>query len=258
LNLATTMNVDRRESNSTPAKKRESLPSSLNDFPQLNQIWLSVFPAKLYTLSTLRHVGVMATPEIFNWLLALGIGYLAGSIPFGLLLARAFGQGDIREIGSGNIGATNVLRTGRKDIAAITLLLDAAKAGLTGWLVQNWLGLPFGYVAAAAALIGHCYPIWLKFKGGKGVATFFGGLFALVWPIGIIAALVWLATALITRYSSLGALIACIISTITAIIFMPQGAGVMVGVMAAVILWRHRENMARLRNGEESKIGQKG
>jgi glycerol-3-phosphate acyltransferase PlsY len=174
------------------------------------------------------------------------------------LLAKASGQGDIRKIGSGNIGATNVLRTGRKDIAAITLLLDAAKAGLTGWLVQYYLGAPFGYVAAAAALIGHCYPIWLKFKGGKGVATFFGGLFALVWPIGIVAAVVWLSTALITKYSSLGALIACVVSTVVAIIFMPQAAGVMVGVMAAVILWRHRENMARLRSGEESKIGQKG
>ncbi len=200
----------------------------------------------------------MAPPDLLHWIIALIIGYLAGSIPFGLLLAKASGQGDIRKIGSGNIGATNVLRTGRKDIAAITLLLDAAKAGLTGWLVQYYLGAPFGYVAAAAALIGHCYPIWLKFKGGKGVATFFGGLFALVWPIGIVAAVVWLSTALITKYSSLGALIACVVSTVVAIIFMPQAAGVMVGVMAAVILWRHRENMARLRSGEESKIGQKG
>lgn len=200
----------------------------------------------------------MANPDLLHWLIALLIGYFAGSIPFGLLLAKASGQGDIRKIGSGNIGATNVLRTGRKDIAALTLLLDAAKAGLTGWLVQHYLGAPFGYVAAAAALIGHCYPIWLKFKGGKGVATFFGGLFALVWPIGIVAAVVWLSTAFITKYSSLGALIACVVSTVIAIIFMPQAAGVMVGVMAAVILWRHRENIARLKNGEEAKIGQKG
>lgn len=218
----------------------------------------TVFLPKLYTSAPLRHVIQMATPELLDWFIALIIGYLAGSIPFGLLLAKAFGQGDIRNIGSGNIGATNVLRTGRKDIAAITLLLDAAKAGLTGWLIQNWLGVPFGYVAAAAALVGHCYPVWLKFKGGKGVATFFGGLFALVWPIGIVAALVWLATAVITKYSSLGALIACVVSTLVAIIFMPQAAGVMVGTMAAVILWRHRENIARLKNGEESKIGQKG
>ena len=200
----------------------------------------------------------MFSPELINWPFALIIGYFAGSIPFGLLLARAFGQGDIRDIGSGNIGATNVLRTGRKDIAAITLLLDAAKAGLTGWIIQNWLGIPFGYAAAAAALIGHCYPIWLKFKGGKGVATFFGALFALVWQIGILAAVIWLATAFITRYSSLGALIACIVCTIAAILFFPQASGIMVGVMSAIILWRHRENIGRLRRGEESKIGKKG
>ena len=200
----------------------------------------------------------MDAQDILHWAIALLIGYLAGSIPFGLLLAKAFGQGDIRKIGSGNIGATNVLRTGRKDIAAITLLLDAAKAGLTGWLVQHFIGVPFGYAAAAAALIGHCYPIWLKFKGGKGVATFFGALFALVWQIGILAAVIWLATAFITRYSSLGALIACVICTVVSLFFLPQGSGVMVGVMSAIILWRHRENIARLKRGEESKIGQKG
>ena len=200
----------------------------------------------------------MATLEFIHWAIAILIGYLAGSIPFGLLLAKAFGQGDIREIGSGNIGATNVLRTGRKDIAAITLLLDAAKAGLTGWMVQHYLGTPFGYAAAAAALVGHCYPIWLKFKGGKGVATFFGALFALIWPIGILAAFIWLATAFATKYSSLGALIACVICTLISLIFLPQGPGVMVGVMSGIILWRHRENIGRLRRGEESKIGQKG
>ena len=200
----------------------------------------------------------MATHDFIYWAIAILLGYLAGSIPFGLLLAKAFGQGDIREIGSGNIGATNVLRTGRKDIAATTLILDAAKAGLTGWVVQNFLGMPFGYVAAAAALIGHCYPVWLKFKGGKGVATFFGALFALIWPIGILAAIIWLATAVITKYSSLGALIACVISTIASLIFFPLAPGIMVGVMSGVILWRHRENIDRLRRGEESKIGQKG
>ena len=190
--------------------------------------------------------------------LSLALGYLAGSIPFGLLLARAFGQGDIREIGSGNIGATNVLRTGRKDIAALTLVLDAAKAGVTGWIVQHYFGAPYGYMAAAAALIGHCYPVWLGFKGGKGVATFFGGLFALVWPMGLVAAVVWLGTAVITRLSSLGALLACIVASTAAWIFAPQAAALMVTVMSAVILWRHRENIDRLRKGEESKIGHKG
>ena len=200
----------------------------------------------------------METIDFLFWTISLLIGYLAGSIPFGLLLAKAFGQGDIRKIGSGNIGATNVLRTGRKDIAAITLLLDAAKAGLTGWLVQHYMGVPFGYAAAAAALIGHCYPIWLKFKGGKGVATFFGALFALVWQIGILAAVIWLATAFITKYSSLGALIACVICSLASLIFFPPGAAAMVSVMSGIILWRHRENIGRLRRGEESKIGQKG
>lgn len=190
--------------------------------------------------------------------LAALIGYLAGSIPFGLLLAKAFGQGDIRKIGSGNIGATNVLRTGRKDIAALTLILDAAKAGLTGWLVQHYMGAPLGYLAAAAALVGHCYPVWLKFKGGKGVATFFGGLFALAWPIALIAALVWLGTAILTRLSSLGALLACIVASISAWFLVPHAAALMAGFMSLVILWRHRENMKRLLRGEESKIGQKG
>ncbi|WP_427451142.1 glycerol-3-phosphate 1-O-acyltransferase PlsY [Litorimonas sp. WD9-15] len=190
-------------------------------------------------------------------LIAIVIGYLAGSIPFGLLLAMASGQGDIRKIGSGNIGATNVLRTGRKDIAAITLLLDAAKAGLTGWLVQHYMGAPLGYIAAAAALVGHCYPVWLKFKGGKGVATFFGGLFALAWPVAIVAAIVWLGTAVITRLSSLGALLACVIASAAAWFLVPNAAAIMSSFMAVVILWRHRENMGRLIRGEESKIGQK-
>ena len=186
------------------------------------------------------------------------IGYLAGSIPFGLLLAKTFGNVDIREIGSGNIGATNVLRTGKKGIAALTLLLDAAKAGLTGWLVQHYMGVPFGFIAAGAALIGHCYPVWLKFKGGKGVATFFGGLFALAWPAGIVAAIVWLGTAIITRYSSLGALLACVIASLAAWFLVSNAAALMTGFMAIVILWRHRENIARLMRGEESRIGQKG
>jgi glycerol-3-phosphate acyltransferase PlsY len=232
--------------------RRETHPFRyLEFFAILHRKWV-------YSPHGLRHVGDMFSPDLLNWIFALAIGYFAGSVPFGLLLAMATGQGDIRKIGSGNIGATNVLRTGRKDIAVITLILDAAKAGLTGWLVQKWLGVPFGFVAAVAALIGHCYPIWLRFKGGKGVATFFGGLFALVWPIGVLAAVVWLATAFITRYSSLGALIACVVCAGVAIVFYPQGAGVMVCVMSAIILWRHRENIGRLRRGEESKIGQKG
>lgn len=191
-------------------------------------------------------------------IISLVIGYVAGSIPFGLLLAKATGQGDIRNIGSGNIGATNVLRTGRKDIAALTLLLDAAKAGVTGLVIAHYFGQPFGYMAAGAALIGHCYPVWLGFKGGKGVATFFGGLFALIWPIAIVAAVVWLATAVITKLSSLGALLACVIASIAAWVIAPQAAAIMVTFMAVIILIRHKENITRLLKGEESKIGQKG
>jgi len=196
--------------------------------------------------------------SIISVIIALAIGYLLGSIPFGLLLAKATGQGDIRNIGSGNIGATNVLRTGRKDIAALTLLLDAAKAGGAGLLLNHLFGMPYGYIASAAALIGHCYPVWLGFKGGKGVATFFGGLFALVWPIGIVAAVVWLATAFILKLSSLGALLACIAATITAWVISPQSAAIMVTFMSVIILIRHRENINRLMRGEESKIGDKG
>jgi len=195
--------------------------------------------------------------DIVTTLIALAVGYLAGSIPFGLLLAKATGQGDIRKIGSGNIGATNVLRTGRKDIAALTLLLDAAKAGVTGLIIAHFFGQPFGYIAAGAALIGHCYPVWLRFKGGKGVATFFGGLFALVWPIAIVAAIVWLATAFITKLSSLGALLACVIASAVAWFIAPQAAAIMVTFMAVIILIRHKENITRLLKGEESKIGQK-
>lgn len=196
--------------------------------------------------------------DILSLLIALSLGYLAGSIPFGLLLAKATGQGDIRQIGSGNIGATNVLRTGRKDIAALTLLLDAAKAGVTGLVIAHFFGQPFGYIAAAAALIGHCFPVWLGFKGGKGVATFFGALFALAWPIGLFAAIVWLATAFITRLSSLGALLACGLSSLLAWFISPFAAAIMVSFMAAIILFRHQENMQRLIKGEETKIGSKG
>ncbi|RKQ71747.1 acyl-phosphate glycerol-3-phosphate acyltransferase [Litorimonas taeanensis] len=209
----------------------------------------------LYTSGGFGHDLAM---DIIPTLTALITGYLLGSIPFGLLLAKATGQGDIRNIGSGNIGATNVLRTGRKDIAALTLILDAAKAGGAGLVILHFFGQPFGYMAAAAALVGHCYPIWLGFKGGKGVATFFGGLFALAWPIGIFAAIVWLSTAFITRLSSLGALLACVASSVLAWFISPFSGAVMVAFMAFIILIRHRENIARLMKGEESKIGQKG
>lgn len=183
------------------------------------------------------------------------VGYLLGSIPFGLLLTRLAGAGDIRKIGSGNIGATNVLRTGRKDLALATLLLDGGKAAiailiayLLGWRPE---------IAGAAAFFGHCYPVWLKFKGGKGVATFFGGLFALHAPAGLFAAVVWLGSAFITSYSSLSALLA---AAAAPLIFFAMGkpayalAAIFMGVLIYV---RHKDNIERLLNGAEPKIGKK-
>lgn len=191
-------------------------------------------------------------------LYALIGGYLLGSIPFGLLIARATGQGDIRDIGSGNIGATNVLRTGRKDIALITLLLDAGKAGIAALIFNHFFGAPIGFFAGAAALIGHCFPIWLKFKGGKGVATFFGGLLATAWPIGLIAGAIWLACAFLTRISSLSALAAAGSTPLIAFMMGYINVAMMAAVMAVIIYIRHAENIGRILKGTESRIGKKG
>lgn len=184
-------------------------------------------------------------------------GYLLGSIPFGLLIARATGQGDIRKIGSGNIGATNVLRTGRKDIALITLLLDAGKAGAAAFIFTKIFGHPIGLYAAVAALIGHCFPIWLKFKGGKGVATFFGALLATYWPIGLIAGAIWLTCAFITRISSLSALAAAGCAPLIAFMMGYTNVAIMAAVMAVIIYIRHAENIGRIIKGTESRIGKK-
>ena len=196
---------------------------------------------------------MFSTPILY----ALIGGYLLGSIPFGLLIARATGQGDIRKIGSGNIGATNVLRTGRKDIAFITLLLDAGKAGIAALLFNHFFGAPIGFFAGAAALIGHCFPIWLKFKGGKGVATFFGALLATAWPIGLIAGVIWLACAFITRISSLSALAAAGSVPLIAFMMGYTHVAMMVAVMAIIIYIRHVENIGRILKGTESRIGSK-
>jgi glycerol-3-phosphate acyltransferase PlsY len=199
---------------------------------------------------------------VFFILAALG-GYLLGSIPFGLVITRAAGLGDIREIGSGNIGATNVLRTGRKDLALATLLLDAGKAGialiLARMLAQSSpYATEIGLVAGAAAFIGHCFPVWLGFKGGKGVATFFGVLFAGIWPIGVIAGITWLAIATIFRFSSLAALCAAVVSPIAALIAGFSWSEVaFTVVLGALIFWRHAANIARLRAGTEPRIGDK-
>ena len=193
-----------------------------------------------------------------DFVVALVGGYLLGSIPFGLLLTRVSGLGDIRNVGSGNIGATNVLRTGRKDIALATLFLDAGKAALALYLAGRFLSQDAGYVAGAAALLGHCFPVWLKFNGGKGVATFFGTLLIGAWPVGALAAALWLATAFTFRYSSLGALVATASAPFLAFIFhvSPIGIAATLG-MSAMIWFRHRDNLQRLLNGQEPKIGAK-
>lgn len=190
-----------------------------------------------------------------SFLWALLGGYLLGAIPFGLLIAKAMGQGDIRNIGSGNIGATNVLRTGRKDLAFITLLLDGGKAATAALLAGYFLGVPENMIAAVGALFGHCFPVWLGFKGGKGVATFFGGLLAVMWPLGLIAGATWLLMAFLFRYSSLAALVAAVSAPLIAGLLGKPQVAMMAGVYALIILIRHRENIGRLRSGTESKIG---
>lgn len=184
-------------------------------------------------------------------------GYLLGSIPFGLVLARLFGQGDIRQIGSGNIGATNVLRTGRKDLAFATLLLDAAKAGVAALVFSHFFGQTAGLFAGALALVGHCFPLWLKFKGGKGVATFFGVLLATAWPVGISAGAVWLLCAFVTRMSSLSALAAALAAPIIAAMLGHEPVAIMAASLAVIIFVRHAENIGRILSGTESKIGSK-
>ncbi len=187
-------------------------------------------------------------------------GYLLGSVPFGLILTRIAGAGDIRSIGSGNIGATNVLRTGRKGLALATLLLDGGKGALAVVIALSVLGPRAAAVAGVAAVLGHNFPIWLKFRGGKGVATTLGTLLALVWPVGVAACATWLATAVIFRISSLSALIALILSPAYAV-FLTRGADpdavVAVTALAVLGVLRHRANIARLLKGEEPRIGRK-
>ena len=184
-------------------------------------------------------------------------GYLLGSIPFGLVVAHLFGLGDLRQIGSGNIGATNVLRTGSKFGASLTLIADAGKAGITVLLARSIAGEDAAQLAGFAAFFGHCYPIWLKFKGGKGVSTFFGLLFALAWPIGLISGATWILIAGIFRYSSFAAIATVILTPLFMIIFSQQVlVALSIGLMT-LILWRHKENIIRLLKSQETKIGQK-
>ena len=189
-------------------------------------------------------------------LLALLIGYALGAIPFGLILTRIAGLGDVRDIGSGNIGATNVLRTGRKGLAAATLILDAAK-GAGAVLVARWLwpGTDLERIAAIAAFLGHLYPVWLGFRGGKGVATLTGILIALAWPAAAVFAAIWIAVLLLTRYSSLAGLIATWSAPVTALALGRPGEALLFAGFALLVLWKHRANIARLRAGTEPKIG---
>ena len=192
-------------------------------------------------------------------LLALALGYLLGSIPFGLLLTRLAGTADLRSIGSGNIGATNVLRTGRKDLAAATLVLDALKATLAYVLaVVLFHDETAGLAGAAGAFFGHLYPVWLRFRGGKGVATFLGGLIGAFWPGAIVFVLVWLATATSTRYSSAAALAASVAAPLAALAMGKSEVAYLFGALAALLWIKHGANIGRLIAGTETKIGRKG
>ncbi len=184
------------------------------------------------------------------------IGYVLGSIPFGLVLTRMFGAGDLLRIGSGSIGATNVLRTGRKGLAAATLLLDGGK-GAAAVVIAEAIQPGLGPMAALAAFLGHCYPVWLRFNGGKGVATALGILLVLSWPVALIAAGVWLATVALFRISSLGSLMATIAAPIAALALGNFELTVLLLALALLIVWKHRANITRLRRGEEPKVGQK-
>lgn len=187
---------------------------------------------------------------------ALALGYLLGSVPFGLILTRAFNAGDLRSIGSGNIGATNVLRTGNKKLAAATLLLDLAKGLLAVWLAWRWFP-EFPGMAALGAVLGHCFPIWLKFKGGKGVATTMGVSLGLAWPLGLAYALTWLGMLAITRISSLAGMTAAVVVPVVAWATGHTALVPVLGAIAAIVLVLHRENIGRLRAGTEPKLGSK-
>ncbi|MBP1882623.1 glycerol-3-phosphate 1-O-acyltransferase PlsY [Sinorhizobium mexicanum] len=202
--------------------------------------------------------------ELLSWQLGLPatfaclvFGYLLGSIPFGLILTRMAGLGDVRKIGSGNIGATNVLRTGNKKLAAATLLLDALKGTAAAAIASIW-GIEAGLAAGLAAFLGHLYPVWLSFKGGKGVATYIGVLLGLAPVMVLVFGVIWLATAKITRYSSLSALVATVFTPV-ALYATGYGKVALLFAIMTLITWiKHRANIQRLLSGTESRIGEKG
>ena len=194
-------------------------------------------------------------------LLAFAVGYLLGSIPFGLLLTRAAGARDVRQIGSGNIGATNVLRTGHKGLAAATLALDVLKGTVAVYLVARWIGAPAGYAivsmlaAGFGAFVGHVFPVWLRFKGGKGVATYIGVLIGIHWPAAALFCALWLAVAMLTRYSSLSALLAAAATPPVLLGLGERPSALLFAVLTLLLFWMHRANIRRLLSGEEPKIG---
>lgn len=202
-------------------------------------------------------MGVVPIVVTHEWQMAALMGYLLGSIPFGLLLTRFFQAGDLRSIGSGNIGATNVLRTGRKGLAAATLLLDGGKGAVAVLLAAAFWNEETMIIAGMMAVIGHNFPMWLKFKGGKGVATTLGVLLALSWPAGLLACATWLLVAFTLKYSSLSAIVAFAASPVYMYFLAGESKAVLAALLALLGIVRHKENIERLRAGEEPKIGQK-
>ncbi|WP_158813493.1 glycerol-3-phosphate 1-O-acyltransferase PlsY [Methylocapsa sp. S129] len=196
---------------------------------------------------------VLSPDDFFS----LALGYWCGSIPFGLLLTRLAGTADLRTIGSGNIGATNVLRTGRKDLAAATLVLDALKGTLAVGLAYCFFGATVALFAAIGAFIGHLYPVWIAFRGGKGVATFLGCLIGIAWQAALVFALAWLAVAALTRYSSAAALTGSVLAPLTLYFWVGRPDAALVFALLALLLWiKHSANIGRLMNGTETRIGQ--
>lgn len=183
------------------------------------------------------------------------LGYLLGAVPFGIVWARVFGLGDLRQIGSGNIGATNVLRTGNKLAALLTLVCDAGKGAAAVLIARAALGPDAAQVAGFAAFLGHCYPVYLGFKGGKGVATYLGTLIALAWPVGLACCATWAVVAGVFRYSSLAALVAAASGAVWALALGQGEAALLAALLAALVWLRHGANIARLRAGTEPKIG---
>ncbi len=201
-------------------------------------------------------------PSSLSLIAALLLGYLLGSIPFGLILTRLAGAGDLRAIGSGNIGATNVLRTGRRDLAAATLVADCLKGTMAVLVAAALFGADGAMLAGLGAFLGHVFPVWLKFKGGKGVATYLGVLIGLClpspsWPVVIVFAVLWLGAAFASRYSSLGALLASLATPLVLIFVFHDRAGGLFVVLTAILWWRHADNIRRLLAGTESRIGAK-